>query len=214
MIERDYNTQRKKMKLPEYGRSIHKMVDHIMQIENREERILAVKAVIDVMGMMYPYLRDINEFKHKLWDHIAIMSDFKLDIDYPYDPPKPETFIEKPRLIPYGQSDIKYRHYGKIMETYIAATARLEDDNPAKAVNTEMLANQMKKSYLVWNKDAVEDSKILKDMADLSHGKLIPRPDMHLQEVNDIFKPQPKKGKITNMSSNQSNMSNQSRKRK
>ncbi len=207
MIERDYNTQRKKMKLPEYGRSIHKMVDHIMQIEDREERILAGKAVIDVMGMMYPYLRDINEFKHKLWDHIAIMSDFKLDIDYPYDPPKPETFIEKPKLIPYSQSDIKYRHYGKIMENYIAATARLDDENPSKATNIELLANQMKKSYVVWNKDAVEDTKILKDMVYLSHGSLNPKPDLHLQEVNDIFKPQPKKGKITNLS-------NQSRKHK
>jgi hypothetical protein len=163
--------------------------------------------VIDVMGMMYPYLRDINEFKHKLWDHIAIMSDFKLDIDYPYDPPKPETFIEKPRLIPYDQTDIKYRHYGKIMENYIAATAKLDDDNPAKTVNTELLANQMKKAYLVWNKDAVEDSKIIKDMVFLSHGKLTPDPDMHLQEINDIFKPQPKKGRITNLS-------NQSRKHK
>ena len=207
MIARDYNTQRKKMKLPEYGRSIHKMVDHIMQIENREERILAVKEVIDVMGMMYPYLRDINEFKHKLWDHIAIMSDFKLDIDYPYDPPKPETFIEKPMLIPYDQTGIKYRHYGKIMEKYIAATALLDDDNPMKATNTELLANQMKKSYLVWNKDAVEDSKILKDMVDLSRGKLIPKPDMHLQEVNDILKTQLRKGKITSLS-------NQSRKHK
>ncbi len=207
MIERDYNTQRKKMKLPEYGRSIHKMVDHIMQIEDREERILAVKAVIDVMGMMYPYLRDINEFKHKLWDHIAIMSDFKLDIDYPYDPPKPETFIEKPKLIPYSQSDIKYRHYGKIMENYIAATARLDDENPSKATNIELLANQMKKSYVVWNKDAVEDTKILKDMVFLSRGSLNPKPDLHLQEVNDLFKPQPKKGKITNLS-------NQSRKHK
>ncbi|MEI6678871.1 MAG: DUF4290 domain-containing protein [Mariniphaga sp.] len=207
MIERDYNTQRKKMKLPEYGRSIHKMVDHIMQIENREERILAVKGVIDVMGMMYPYLRDIAEFKHKLWDHIAIMSDFKLDIDYPYDPPIPETFIEKPKLIPYAQSDIKFRHYGKIVENYIAATAQLDDDNPAKAVNTELLANQMKKAYLVWNKDAVEDTKILKDLVFLSNGKLTPDPDLHLQEINDIFKPQVKKGRITTVS-------NQSRKHK
>ena len=207
MLERDYNTQRKKMKLPEYGRSIHKMVDHIMQIENREERILAVKAVIDVMGMMYPYLRDINEFKHKLWDHIAIMSDFKLDIDYPYDPPKPETFIEKPKLIPYDQTEIRFRHYGKIMEHYITATAQLDDDNPAKVVNTELLANQMKKTYLVWNKDAVEDSKIINDLIFLSHGKLKPDPNLHLQEINDIFKPQPKKGKITSLS-------NQSRKHK
>ena len=210
MLEHDYNTQRKKMKLPEYGRSIHKMVDHILQIEDREERILAVKSVIDVMGMMYPYLRDINEFKHKLWDHIAIMSDFKLDIDYPYDPPKPETFIEKPRLVPYNQSNIKYRHYGKIMETFIAATSGMEDDNQAKATNTELLANQMKKSYLMWNKDAVEDSKILNDMVELSHGKVRPNPEMRLQEVTDIFKQQPKKGKMVTPS----NQSNQSRKHK
>jgi len=207
MIARDYNTQRKKMKLPEYGRSIHKMVDHIMQIENREERILAVKGVIDVMGMMYPYLRDINEFKHKLWDHIAIMSDFKLDIDYPYDPPKPETFIEKPKLVPYGQKEIKFRHYGKIMENYIAATALLPDENPAKAINIELLANQMKKTYLVWNKDAVEDSKILTDLTYLSHGSLKPNSDLRLQEVNEIFKQQVKKGRITPTS-------NQSRKHK
>lgn len=207
MIAHDYNTQRKKMKLPEYGRSIHKMVDHIMQIENREERILAVKGVIDVMGMMYPYLRDINEFKHKLWDHIAIMSDFKLDIDYPYDPPKPETFIEKPKLVPYGQKEIKFRHYGKIMENYITATALLDDENPAKAVNIELLANQMKKTYLVWNKDAVEDSKILNDLTFLSHGSLKPNPDLRLQEVNEIFKQQVKKGRITPTS-------NQSRKHK
>jgi len=165
------------------------------------------------MGMMYPYLRDINEFKHKLWDHIAIMSDFKLDIDYPYDLPKPETFIEKPRLVPYEQSDMKYRHYGKIMENFIDATAKMDDENPAKATNTELLANQMKKSYLMWNKDAVEDSKILKDMVELSHGKVKPNPEMHLQEINDIFRPQPKKGKITNLS-NQSNQSNASRKHK
>jgi hypothetical protein len=197
MIERDYNTQRKKMKLPEYGRNMHKMVDHVMKIEDRQERMLAVKSIIDVMGMMYPYLRDINEFKHKLWDHIAIISDFKLDIDYPYDPPKPETFIEKPRYVPYDQSEITYRHYGKVIEQFIKATAQMDDENPSKNTNIELIANQMKKAYLVWNKDAVDDSKIFKDLTDLSKGRLKPKPDLHLQEVNDIFKPQGKKGKIT-----------------
>jgi len=198
MLAHEYNTQRKKMKLPEYGRSIQKMVDHIMEIENREERILAAKVVIDVMGMMYPYLRDINEFKHKLWDHIAIMSDFTLDIDYPYDLPKPETFIEKPKYVPYEQSNIKYRHYGKIVEKFITATARLDDTNSTKETNIELLANQMKKSYLMWNKDAVENTKIINDMVELSKGQINPNPNMHLQEVSEIFKPQPKKGKITN----------------
>jgi hypothetical protein len=197
MIERDYNTQRKKMKLPEYGRNMHKMVDHVMKIEDRTERMLAVKSIIDVMGMMYPYLRDINEFKHKLWDHIAIISDFKLDIDYPYDPPKPETFIEKPRYVPYDQSEITYRHYGKIIEQFIKATEQMDDENPSKNTNIELIANQMKKAYLVWNKDAVEDSKILKDLTEMSKGRLKPKPDLHLQEINEIFKPQGKKGKIT-----------------
>jgi hypothetical protein len=201
MIERDYNTQRKKMKLPEYGRNIHKMVDHIMTIADRKERMLAVKSLIDVMGMMYPYLRDINEFKHKLWDHIAIISDFKLDIDYPYDPPKPETFIEKPRYVPYDQSNITYRHYGKIVEKFIKTTAQMDEDNPAKNANIELIANQMKKSFLLWNKDAVEDSKIFKDLGELSDSRLKPKPDLRLQEINEIFKPQGKKGKITYMQS-------------
>lgn len=186
------------MKLPEYGRSLQKMVDFAMQIEDRDERNLAVKTIIDIMGAMYPYLRDINDFKHKLWDHIAIMSEFKLDIDYPYDPPKPETFLEKPQRVPYTQSDIRYRHYGKLMEQLITNTANMEDESPAKTTNIEQLTNQMKKSYLIWNKDAVEDEKILDDLKELSKGKLKPSDNFRLQEVTDIIKPQKKKGRITN----------------
>ena len=186
------------MKLPEYGRSLQKMVDYAMQIEDKEERNLAVKTIIDIMGTMYPYLRDINDFKHKLWDHIAIMSDFKLDIDYPYDPPKPETFLEKPQRVPYTQSDIRYRHYGKLMEQLIANTANMEDESSAKTTNIEQLANQMKKSYLIWNKDAVEDEKILDDLKELSKGQLKPSENFRLQEVTDIIKPQKKKNKNTN----------------
>lgn len=194
---KDYNTQRTKMKLPEYGRALHKMVEHVLTIEDRDERNLAVKSIIDIMGMMYPYLRDINDFKHKLWDHIAIMSDFKLDIDYPYDPPVPETFTEKPKHIPYNQSDIRYRHYGKIMEQLIENISKMEDENPAKVQTTEQLANQMKKSYLTWNKDMVEDEKILDDLKVISRGRLKVREDIHLQEVTDIIKIQKKKTKST-----------------
>ena len=76
-------------------------------------------AVIQIMGNLNPHLRDISDFKHKLWDHLAIMSDFKLDIDYPYDPPRRETFTKKPRLVPYNTNDIRYKHYGKILELLI-----------------------------------------------------------------------------------------------
>ncbi len=193
---KDYNTQRTKMKLPEYGRALHKMVEHVLTIEDRDERNLAVKSIIDIMGMMYPYLRDINDFKHKLWDHIAIMSDFKLDIDYPYAPPVPETFTEKPKYIPYNQSDIKFRHYGKIMEQLIDNISKMDEENPSKDLNTELLANQMKKSYLTWNKDMVEDEKIFDDLKLISRGRLKAREDLHLQEVTDIIKIQKKKSKV------------------
>ncbi len=188
------------MKLPEYGRSLQKMVDYAVQIQDKDERNLAVKTIIDIMGMMYPYLRDINDFKHKLWDHIAIMSDFQLDIDYPYDPPKPETFSEKPQLVPYTQSNIKFRHYGKIMEQLIANTVNMEDENPAKSQHTDQLANQMKKAYLLWNKDAVEDEKIFDDLNALSNGKLSVSENFRLQDTAEIIKPQPKKkGKNINL---------------
>lgn len=96
----DYNTSRKKLPMPEYGRNIQNMVDHLMTIEDKEKRNRSAQAVIDVMGNLYPYLRDVAEYKHKLWDHIAIMSNFELDIDYPYEPPSPDILTEKPRRVP------------------------------------------------------------------------------------------------------------------
>ncbi len=110
--DKDYNTSRKKLALPEYGRNIHNMVELILQMEDREKRNQAALAVIDVMGTLNPYLRDIPDFKHKLWDHLAIMADFKLDIDYPYNPPSPDILTEKPNKVPYCQRNIKHRHYG------------------------------------------------------------------------------------------------------
>src|SRR6056297_2499340 len=101
----DYNTKRPKLPMPEYGRNIQRMVDHLATIEDREQRNRSAQKVIDVMGNLYPYLRDVAEYKHKLWDHLAIMSDFKLDIDYPYDPPSPDILLEKPHKVPYNQND-------------------------------------------------------------------------------------------------------------
>jgi hypothetical protein len=95
----DYNTSRKRLILPEYGRNIHMMVDYIKTIEDRDERNRLAHSVVAVMGNLNPHLRDINDFKHKLWDHLALIAKFDLDIDYPYDPPKPETFIEKPKKL-------------------------------------------------------------------------------------------------------------------
>lgn len=168
---KDYNTSRKKLALPEYGRNVQNMVNLLMEIGDRETRNRAAKAIIDVMGCLYPYLRDVPDFKHKLWDHLAIMADFKLDIDYPYDPPSRDILTEKPHPVPYQQESIRYRYYGKTMELMIKKAIEFED-GPEKDVLIFQLASHMKKSYLSYNKDYVDDAIIFQDLELLSGGKL------------------------------------------
>jgi hypothetical protein len=183
----DYNTNRKKLPMPEYGRNIQNMVDHLFTIEDREKRNQSAQAVIDVMGNLYPYLRDVAEYKHKLWDHIAIMSDFKLDIDYPYEPPSPDILTEKPHRVPYNQNEIKLKHYGLITQKMIDTAIEMEGDE--QRILIEQIANQMKKQYLAWNKDSVEDEKIFIDLEELSGHKLnVPR-DIQLADIK-IQQPQ------------------------
>ncbi|TNF44068.1 MAG: DUF4290 domain-containing protein [Bacteroidetes bacterium] len=184
----DYNTQRKKLPLPEYGRNIQNMVDYLFTINDRDKRNRSAQTVIDVMGNIYPYLRDVPEFKHKLWDHLAIMSDFKLDIDYPYDPPTPDILIEKPKRVPYPHTKIRYKHYGFIMESLIRKSTEVEGEE--KEILIELLANHMKKSYVAWNKDGVDDEKIFLDLKELSRGKLnISRETIQLADVKVASNP-------------------------
>lgn len=195
----DYNSNRKKLPLPEYGRNIQNMVDYLMTIEDRDKRTREAHIVIDVMGNLYTYLRDVDEFKHKLWDHLAIMADFKLDIDYPYEPPSPDILTEKPNQVPYNQHNIRYRHYGLVMENMIKEVAEYEGEE--RKVLIEMLANHMKKTYLNWNKDSVEDEKIFLDLKELSGGKIdLTTDDLVLAEVKKLVgkkkkKPQKKHSK-------------------
>lgn len=177
----DYNTNRKKLPMPEYGRNIQNMVNHLFTIEDREKRNRSAQAVIDVMGNLYPYLRDVAEYKHKLWDHLAIMSDFKLEIDYPYAPPSPDILTEKPQRVPYNQNNIKLRHYGLIIEKLIETAIGMEGEK--QQILIEQIANQMKKLYLSWNKDSVADEKIFIDLEELSGNRLkVPR-DLQLTDV-------------------------------
>lgn len=179
--------------MPEYGRNIQNMVDHIMTIEDREKRNQTAQAVIDVMGNLYPYLRDVAEYKHKLWDHLAIMTNFELDIDYPYEPPSPDILTEKPHRVPYNQHDIKLRHYGLITKKLIETAVDMEGDE--QRILIEQIANQMKKLYLAWNKDSVEDEKIFIDLEEISGHKLkVPR-DLKLSDVKPVVPVQPKKKK-------------------
>ncbi len=180
--------------MPEYGRNIQNMVDHLNTIEDREKRNRSAQTIVDVMGNLYTYLRDVEDFKHKLWDHLAIMSDFKLDIDYPYELPSPDILTEKPNRVPYPQHRIKYRHYGLITEKMINKAVEMEDGED-KNILIEQTANQMKKLFMAWNKDAVEDEKIFKDMEELSGNKLkVPR-DITLMEPRPIISGVKKKKK-------------------
>jgi hypothetical protein len=186
-MEYDYNSSRPRLILPEYGRNIQKMVDFIRAEPDRDERNRLAQAVIIIMGNMNPHLRDINDFKHKLWDHLAIMSDFQLDIDYPYEIPRPEEFTEKPRRVSYNTNEIRYRHYGRIVESLIAEAIKLPDGDD-KDTLIKLIANHMKKSYLAWNRDSVTDEIILNDLFELSGKRLIAKEGLKLSEQKDFQK--------------------------
>jgi hypothetical protein len=182
----DYNTTREKMAIPEYGRNIHKMVQHISTIDDREERNRAARTIISIMGNMNPHLRDINDFKHKLWDHLAIISDFKLDIDSPYEPPALSTLTEKPKPVPYNNYPIRYKHYGRLLEQMIKAASEMEDGEK-KDILIQLIANHMKKSYLTWNRNQVTDEIIYHDLRELSGGLLDRVAEIKLSESKDIL---------------------------
>jgi len=165
-----YNTQKEKLLLPEYGRNIQNMVDHCVAINDPNERKRCAYAVIDIMGSMFPHLRDVNNFKHILWDHLAIMSDFKLDIEYPYEVIKKEDLYSAPGHLDYSRPTMRYRHYGKLLERMVRIAADMEEGE-AREHLIRMLLGQMKRSYSQWNKEA-DDEKIFYDLRELSDGKI------------------------------------------
>ena len=165
-----YNTAEKHLAQPEYGRNVQNLVDYCVTIEDREERNRCANAIISIMGNLYPQQRDTNDFKHILWDHLAIMSGFKLDVDYPYEVVKEADLQTRPPRIPYVSTRIRSRQYGKIMEQMVGKATEMENSE-AKDYLVRSLANQMKRSYVTWNnKDTVSDAKIFKDLAQLSDG--------------------------------------------
>ena len=166
-----YNTQQKRMPLPDYGRSIQNMVDFALTIQDRSERQRCANTIINIMGNMFPHLRDVPDFKHKLWDHLAIMADFKLDIDYPYEIIRKDNLVTKPDPIPYPSTKIRYRHYGRTLEILIKKACEFQEGDEKKNL-VALICNHMKKDYMAWNKDTVDDRKIAEDLAEFSGGKL------------------------------------------
>ncbi|MEX1190289.1 MAG: DUF4290 domain-containing protein [Bacteroidia bacterium] len=168
----EYNSQRPHLIISEYGRHIQRMVDDAIEISDREERNKRARYIISVMGQLNPHLRDVNDFKHKLWDHIFIMSDFRLDVDSPYPIPSRESFRTKPEMLKYPSNHIKFRHYGKIIERVIEKAKSLEKGEKKNAL-VSTIAYNLKKAYLTWNRDSVQDDLIINDLKKLSDGELI-----------------------------------------
>jgi len=183
----EYNTTREKLILPEYGRNVQNMISHAMEIKDREERNRATQAIIEVMGQLNPHLRDVDDYRHKLWTHLFLMSDFKLDVDSPYETPKPEVLNERPDQMSYPSGKIKFGHYGKYTEKLLKKATEIDDPQVKDSFKMAM-ANFMKKQYLVHNNGAVENHVIAENLNELSNGNLtVDNPD-ELVSTNILLK--------------------------
>lgn len=179
MEKKDYNTTRAKLLMPEYGRHVQDMIEYVVNIPDRKKRNEQIQAVVSVMGTLNPQLRDVVDFRHKLWDHVQIISDFKIDIDSPYPLPSRESVNTKPDPIPLKQDKIRAACYGRNIQNMIDLIADRPDDEVKKHM-IKVIASYMKQQYLIWNKDSVAEETIFEDIKTLSGGKLIVPEDVHI----------------------------------
>ncbi len=191
----EYNTERPKLIIPEYGRHIQKLVDYAITIEDREERNKVAKSIIAVMGNLNPHLRDVPDFQPMLWDQLFIISDFRLDVESPFPIPTKEELMERPEPLKYPQNFPKYRFYGNNIKRMIDVANSWEEGEKKEALILT-IANHMKKSYLNWNKDTVEDDVIFGHLFELSEGKInLKESDEDLSNASELMK---SKKKFTN----------------
>jgi hypothetical protein len=167
----EYNTIREDLIIPEYGRHIQKMIHHASSQKSKDERNKIAKSIISVMGNLQPHLRDVSDFQHKLWDQLFIMSDFKLDVDSPFEKPKKEELLAKPDPLSYPQNFPKYRFYGNNIKIMIDEAVKWDSGDKKDAL-VYIIANHMKKCFLNWNKDSVEDQVIFDHLYELSNSKI------------------------------------------
>ena len=167
----EYNTEREHLIIPEYGRHVQKMVNFAISRETKEERNKVAKAIIAVMGNLQPHLRDVPDFQHKLWDQLFIMANFGLDVDSPYEKPLKEVLEERPETLEYPQNFPKYRFYGNNIKTMVDVAVSWEEGDLKEAL-IYTIANHMKKCFLNWNKDTVEDYVIFNHLFELSNGQI------------------------------------------
>ena len=167
----DYNTQREKLVLPEYGREVQSMVDYAVALPTKAERQSCANAIIAIMRRMFSQSADAEGFERKLWDHLAMMSNFKLDIDYPFDVTEAQTILSKPEPMTYPMNNIPVRHYGKMMFELFDKLKTMPE-GPDRDALVRMVANQMKRDLMVWGHGSSDDEKVASDLAYFTDGKV------------------------------------------
>ena len=208
-----YNTKRTQLIIPEYGRHVQLMINQIMETRDRDERNKMAKAVIGIMGNMNPHLRDVPDFQHKLWDQLFIMSNFELDVDCPFEKPQKEVLTQKPDRLAYPQKNPKYRFYGNNIKSMINVAVN-GDEGELKNALVFNIANHMKKCFLNWNKDTVQDEVILNHLLELSDNKLkVSEEDLPLTDTSEFLKIRSKNGNGSKNNYKQRNKRNSGRKR-
>lgn len=191
-MNHDYNTQRKRMALPEYGRNVQKMIDYIKTIDDRDERNRAARTVIQIMGNLNTHLKESGDIKHKLWDHLSIIAQFELDIDAPFPPPEQEKLNAKPDKVDYKQGEVRFLHYGRVVEMMIEVAVGMPEGEEREYLIV-LIANQMKKAAAGWNRGIVSDEVIFKDIVVLSKKQLSVPEGTRLMDVKELIGPKKKK---------------------
>jgi len=167
----EYNTTRSKLLMPEYGRNVQKMIEYLVSVEDREKRLKQAEVIIELMGTLNPHLKTIEDYKHKLWDHLFQMTDFSLDVDSPYPCPTPEMVFKKPEVLPYPQAPVPHRHLGHNLQALLDK-AIAETNEEKKYGLTQAVGYYMKLAYANWHKEPVHDDMIRTELGVLSGGKL------------------------------------------
>lgn len=206
----EYNTTQPSMKIAEYGRAVERMIEHCQTLTDRDERSRCARTIVRVMAILNPQLKEYADYEHKLWDHLHIIADYALDVDSPYPKPERSHIDSKPERVPYPQSNIRFKHYGKILEDLIQK-AMAETDDKNREIFTEQLAQLMKKHYLNWNRDSVNDQLIVEQLENLSGGKLKVSEQFRFLHTSDIL---PKNAIPQNQMQHHSNKKKNNKKKK
>ncbi len=167
----EYNTTRSKLLMPEYGRNVQKMIEYLITVDDREKRLRQAEVIIELMGTLNPHLKQIEDYKHKLWDHLFQMTDFNLDVDAPYPCPTPEMIYKKPEVLPYPQASFPHRHLGKNIQELLGRAIAEENEETRQGL-TQAIGYYMKLAYANWHREPVHDDMIKNELAEITGGKL------------------------------------------